>query len=73
MNEKVKQLALKSQLMSINDLNGDLVSSFHEDIDLTEELEEFVALIVNECINYCGENLSKTVSAALKINLGVAK
>jgi hypothetical protein len=26
---------------------------------------------VRECIDYCGENLSKTVGGALKIHLGI--
>ena len=32
---------------------------------------KFAELIVNECIDYCGENLSKTVGGALKIHFGV--
>jgi hypothetical protein len=35
------------------------------------ELEKFAELIVKECIDYCGENLSKTVGGALKIHFGV--
>ena len=34
-------------------------------------LEKFAELIVQECIDYCGENLSKTVGGALKIHFGV--
>lgn len=33
--------------------------------------EKFTQLIVRECIDYCGENLSKTVGGALKIHFGV--
>jgi hypothetical protein len=33
--------------------------------------ERFAELIVRECINYCGENLSKTVGGALKLHFGV--
>ena len=33
--------------------------------------EKFAELIVKECIEYCGENLSKTVGGALKIHFGV--
>ena len=33
--------------------------------------EKFAELIVRECIDYCGENLSKTVGGALKIHFGV--
>ena len=36
-----------------------------------DELEKFAELIVKECIDYCGENLSKTVGGALKIHFGV--
>ena len=31
----------------------------------------FAELIIQECIDYCGENLSKTVAGALKIHFGV--
>ena len=33
--------------------------------------EKFAELIVQECIDYCGENLSKTVGGALKIHFGL--
>jgi hypothetical protein len=36
-----------------------------------DELTKFAELIVGECIDYCGENLSKTVGGALKIHFGV--
>jgi len=36
-----------------------------------DELAKFAELIVRECIDYCGENLSKTVGGALKIHFGV--
>ena len=35
------------------------------------EVEDFVEAVVQECIDYCGENLSKTVGGALKIHFGV--
>lgn len=31
----------------------------------------FCELIVQECIDYCGDNLSKTVGEALKIHFGI--
>jgi len=34
-------------------------------------IEKFAELIVRECVDYCGENLSKTVGGALKIHFGV--
>jgi 5-methylthioribose kinase len=37
----------------------------------TKFMERFAELIVKECIDYCGENLSKTVGGALKIHFGV--
>jgi hypothetical protein len=44
-----------------------------EDLDTytQEGIEKFAELIVKECIDYCGENLSKTVGGALKIHFGV--
>ena len=36
-----------------------------------DDPEKFAELIVKECIDYCGENLSKTVGGALKIHFGV--
>jgi hypothetical protein len=32
---------------------------------------KFAELIVQECIDYCSENLSKTVGGALKIHFGI--
>ena len=39
-------------------------------VDFVDQ-EKFADLIVKECIDYCGENLSKTVGGALKIHFGV--
>ena len=39
--------------------------------NLPETMRRFAELIVKECIDYCGENLSKTVGGALKIHFGV--
>ena len=78
MNERIKQLAEQA---------GDYVNEVYtppvrsktpgkiwEDghIDWhTQFNEKFAELIVQECIDYCGENLSKTVGGALKIHFGV--
>ena len=35
------------------------------------QYRKFAELIIQECIDYCGENLSKTVGGALKIHFGV--
>jgi len=60
MNERVKQIKDKaySQLPYAEFVSDRFV-------------EKFTELIVEECIDYCGENLSKTVAGALKIHLGV--
>jgi hypothetical protein len=60
MNEKIKQLAEQAEFY-YNPANQ----------GTAEQLEKFARLIVRECIDYCGENLSKTVGGALKIHFGV--
>lgn len=42
-----------------------------ESLTTEESYQKFAELIVLESIDYCGENLSKTVGAALKIHFGV--
>ena len=59
MNERIRELAHKSGLLTYNP-DG-----------IPTKLEKFAELIVRECIDYCGENLSKTVGVALKIHFGV--
>jgi hypothetical protein len=68
MNEKIKLLAKQA------DIDYDLrpeIARAPVWIGTDEELENFAELIVKECIDYCGENLSKTVGGALKIHFGV--
>jgi hypothetical protein len=67
----------------MNELIQELVEqadSFADDILQNDEFcidwyvardEKFAELIVKECIDYCGENLSKTVGGALKIHFGI--
>jgi hypothetical protein len=50
MNEKIKQLAINSQLVS--EYKGELISGWQEGVDLTEYLEKFAELIVRECANW---------------------
>ena len=50
MNEKIKEFAINSQLVSVCDLRGTLVSGWQEGVDLTEYLEDFAELIVKECV-----------------------
>jgi len=57
MNERIKELAEQAETKEIGYYFFDR--------------EKFAELIVQECIDYCGENLSKTVGGALKIHFGV--
>ena len=52
MNERIRELAINSQLVSVDDRRGKLVSGWQEDVDLTEYLEDFAHMIVQECIRY---------------------
>jgi phosphate uptake regulator len=70
MNERIRQLAEQADLCFINH-EGKLTSHFENFADMDNEVKKFAELIVRECINYCGENLSKTVGGALKIHFGV--
>jgi hypothetical protein len=47
--------------------DGEYLPSLHT----SQDIEKFVELTVQECIDYCGENLSKTVGGALKIHFGI--
>ena len=67
MNERIKQLA-EQVGFEFNLLGGTYTTG-----TLSDNLEKFAELIVQECIDYCGENLSKTVGGALKIHFGVDK
>jgi hypothetical protein len=62
MNEKIKELAEQADITNTNLSDGNM--SYND-------LEKFAELIVKECIDYCGENLSKTVGGALKIHFGI--
>ena len=70
MNIKIKELA--EQAGFAMDVSNDPNSppswwgAGHND-----RFEKFAELIVKECVDYCGENLSKTVGGALKIRFGV--
>ena len=63
MNKRIRELAEQAGFNISNDpIDGH---------DFKYEIEKFAELIVQECIDYCGENLSKTVGGALKIHFGV--
>jgi hypothetical protein len=64
MNKKIKQLADEAEKYADANFKGEpFWSEAYE--------SKFARLIVRECIDYCGENLSKTVGGALKIHFGV--
>jgi hypothetical protein len=65
MNKRIRQLA-------------DEATAYADTLDVADQKiyqeirdREFAELIVRECIDYCGDNLSKTVGGALKIHFGV--
>ena len=62
MNEKIIKLAEQADITNTNLSDGNM--SYND-------LEKFAKLIIQECIDYCGENLSKTVGGALKIHFGI--
>ena len=66
MNERIRELAEQATTI-VDTVNSQGYSSSYANFDR----EKFAELIVRECIDYCGENLSKTVGGALKIHFGV--
>ena len=62
MNERIRELAEQAGFID-RGTNHTAYMDFNH--------EKFAELIVQECIDYCGENLSKTVGGALKIHFGV--
>jgi hypothetical protein len=63
MNERISQLADQATTYIDPSANDGVCWNFDK--------EKFAELIVQECIDYCGENLSNTVGAALKIHFGI--
>jgi len=50
MNERIKELALQSQLV-YETTDGKVYNSWEDYVDLTEYVEKFAELIVRECID----------------------
>ena len=48
MNERIKELAIRSQIVS--EYLGELVSPYAQPCDMSEEVQEFAELIVRECV-----------------------
>jgi len=61
-NQRIQELALRAGFIDRGSNHTAYMNFDHE---------KFAQLIVQECIDYCGENLSKTVGGALKIHFGV--
>ena len=71
-DERIKELAEQAGLKHHNWItNESNVKDGDFKYPRLEDYEKFAELIVQECIDYCGENLSKTVGGALKIHFGV--
>jgi hypothetical protein len=70
MNARIQELAKEHLLHGKYNGDGDVIEGDYYEFD-PEELQKFTELIIQKCINYCGDNLSKTVGGALKIHFGV--
>jgi hypothetical protein len=70
MNARIRELAKEHLLHEKYNGDGDVIEGEYYEFD-PEELQKFTELIIQKCINYCGDNLSKTVGGALKIHFGV--
>ena len=66
MNERIKELIEECTRVE----NGVMQVRRNETVYHFDKVK-FAELIVKECVDYCGENLSKTVGGALKIHFGV--
>jgi hypothetical protein len=70
MNARIQELAKDHLRHEMYAAYGEIIEGDYYEFD-PEELQKFTELIIQKCINYCGENLSKTVGGALKIHFGV--
>ena len=52
MNERIKQLVLQSQLV-YETTDGKVYNSWEDYVDLTEYVEKFAELIIEECLRMC--------------------
>jgi hypothetical protein len=69
MNKRILEIAKQANVLA--DFGDDITVGRYSIGGSYEQMEQFAELIVQECIDYCGENLSKTVGGALKIHFGV--
>ena len=70
MNSRIQELAKEHLRHEMYAAYGEIIEGDYYEFD-PEELQKFTELIIQKCINYCGDNLSKTVGGALKIHFGV--
>jgi hypothetical protein len=70
MNERIKELAKEHLRHEMYAAYGEIIEGDYYEFD-PEELQKFTELIIQKCINYCGDNLSKTVGGALKQHFGI--
>jgi hypothetical protein len=70
MNARIQELAKEHLLHEKYNGDGEIIEGDYYEFD-PEELQKFTELIIQKCINYCGDNLSKTVGGALKIHFGI--
>jgi hypothetical protein len=71
MNERIKELAIESQLVYEND--GQLLTNWMTCADLSDELKKFAELIVRECASRCEMSPypHPNYSVAIKKHFGV--
>jgi len=50
LNERIKEMALASQL--VYEADGELISGWEHYVDLSDQLEKFAELIIKECADW---------------------
>ena len=70
MNERIKQLALQSQLV-YETTDGKVYNSWEDYVDLTEYVEKFAKLIVRECAEIADKAEPYKANDLIKEHFGV--
>ena len=71
MNKQLIKLGIQAGLMTGEKEQLFFCRPITQFDEYSPEIEKFAELIVQECVEYCGENLSRTVAGALKIHFGI--
>ena len=71
MNKQLIKLGIQAGLMTGEKEQLFFCRPIAQFDEYSPEIEKFAELIVQECVEYCGENLSRTVAGALKIHFGI--